>query len=94
VSYNLFPLFNPFSYCTFVNCVTFYLFLKMLCTDTTEHDTMFRIVVKSNLTMYLAEDLVKKLDEVVPLLDKLKGEVKSLKRESQRKRRSSYIHVC
>jgi len=74
--------------------IAFYLFLKMLCTDTTEHDTMFRIVVKSNLTMYLAEDLVKKLDEVVPLLDKLKGEVKSLKRESQRKRRSSYIHVC
>jgi hypothetical protein len=32
-------------------------------------DTMFRIVVKSNLTMYLAQDLASKLDEVLPLLD-------------------------
>lgn len=68
--------------------------LQMLCTDTTPMDTMFRVVVKSNLTMYLAEDLVSKLGEVVPLLDKLKGEVRSLKRESHRKRRSSYVHVC
>jgi hypothetical protein len=30
---------------------------------------MFRVVVKSNLTLYLAQDLVSKLEEVVPLLD-------------------------
>jgi hypothetical protein len=41
----------------------------LLCTDARKMDTMFRIVVKSNLTMYLAQDLVSKLDEVLPLLD-------------------------
>jgi hypothetical protein len=44
--------------------------LDTLCSDARKHDTMFRIVVKSNLTMYLAQDLASKLDEVVPLLDK------------------------
>lgn len=44
--------------------------LDTLCSDGRLTDTMFRIVVKSNLTLYLAQDLACKLDEVVPLLDR------------------------
>ena len=43
--------------------------LEMLCGDIDHNATMFRIVVKSNLTLYLAQDLICKLDEVLPLLD-------------------------
>ena len=43
--------------------------MDTLCSDGRKHDTMFRIVVKSNLTLYLAQDLTDKLDEVLPLLD-------------------------
>lgn len=43
--------------------------LDTLCSDGRRSDTMFRIVVKSNLTLYLAQDLICKLDEVLPLLD-------------------------
>jgi hypothetical protein len=43
--------------------------LDTLCSDGRRSDTMFRVVVKSNLTLYLAQDLIGKLDEVLPLLD-------------------------
>ena len=45
--------------------------LEDLFTDVDKDDTMFRIVVKSNLTMGLAEDLTNKLEEVLEVLDSM-----------------------
>ena len=54
--------------------------LDTLCSDIDSNDTMFRVVVKSNLTMYLCEDLITKLLKILPALDEMKGQFKSLKR--------------
>ena len=48
--------------------------LEMLCGDIDHNATMFRIVVKSNLTLYLAQDLVTEFDKALGLLDQLKGD--------------------
>jgi glutamate decarboxylase len=52
---------------------------ESLFTDVNEKDTMFRIVVKSNLTQSLAEDLVDKFDKVIKLLDTLDGGYEALR---------------
>lgn len=40
---------------------------------------MFRVVVKSNLTLGLAQDLMQRLDDVLKILDQEKGHYRSLK---------------
>ena len=50
-----------------------------LFSDVDQSATMFRIVVKSNLTRPLAEDLTKKLAEVLELLDKMDSGYESLR---------------
>jgi len=54
--------------------------LDTLCTDVKKTDTMFRIVVKSNLTMSLAEDLIGSMMVTLPVLDELKGGYTSVKK--------------
>jgi hypothetical protein len=44
--------------------------IESLFRDAGMHDTMFRIVVKSNMTMLMAVDLLRNFHEVFPLLDK------------------------
>lgn len=48
--------------------------------DCSETDTMFRIVVKSNLTMGLAKQLMDQLDEVLFVLDGMKDGYASVHR--------------
>ena len=43
---------------------------ESLFRDADMGDTMFRVVVKSNLTMTLAVDLVRHIREVLPIMDK------------------------
>ena len=50
-----------------------------LFSDVDQSATMFRIVVKSNLTRPLAEDLTKKLAEVIELLDSMDSGYESLR---------------
>jgi len=50
-----------------------------LCTDTTTDMTMFRVVVKANLALYLAQDLSKNIGKTVGLLDQMNGKFKSMK---------------
>jgi hypothetical protein len=47
--------------------------LEPLCSDEPETSTMFRVVVKSNLTMHLAVDLVSRIKEVIQHLEITKG---------------------
>lgn len=55
-----------------------------LCVDTRkDKDTMFRVVVKSNLTLYLMQDLVEKLMSILPFMDQLKGEYMSFKKAAK-----------
>lgn len=48
--------------------------------DCTTNDTMFRIVVKSNLTLGLAKQLMEQLDEVIGVLDDMKDGYESVHR--------------
>lgn len=48
--------------------------LDMLCSDIDHTAMMFRIVVKSNLTQYLAQDLVTEFDKALELLDQMRGD--------------------
>jgi hypothetical protein len=50
-----------------------------LFTDMKSSDTMFRIVVKSNLTMGLAQHLMTHLSEVLPVLDSMEAGYSSMK---------------
>ena len=55
--------------------------LDMLCSDIDHKACMFRIVVKANLTQYLAQDLVTEFDKALELLDHMRGDrFESLKR--------------
>jgi len=54
--------------------------LDTLCSDVTTNATMFRVVVKSNLTWSLAQHLIKHLMETLPVLDEMKGEYTSVKK--------------
>mmetsp|Transcript_24096 Transcript_24096/g.34528 ORF Transcript_24096/g.34528 Transcript_24096/m.34528 type:complete len:100 (-) Transcript_24096:2128-2427(-) len=47
--------------------------ISPLCSDEPETSTMFRVVVKSNLTMTLAVNLVKRIQQVMLQLEKTKG---------------------
>jgi hypothetical protein len=50
-----------------------------LFTDLSSNSTMFRIVVKSNLTMGLAHHLIEHLEEVLPVLDSMEAGYSSMK---------------
>ena len=50
-----------------------------LFTDVDAEETMFRIVVKSNLTLSLAEDLTKKIEQVLTVLDSMDKGYESVK---------------
>ena len=49
-----------------------------LCSDANEATTMFRIVVKSNLTQSLAENLAQKIENIVTILDDMDGGYESI----------------
>jgi hypothetical protein len=49
-----------------------------LCSDANEATTMFRIVVKSNLTQSLAENLAEKIENIVTILDDMDGGYESI----------------
>ena len=51
---------------------------ESLCTDVTAGNTMFRIVVKSNLTQSLAENLADKIENIVSVLDEMDGGYESI----------------
>jgi hypothetical protein len=58
-------------------------------------DSMFRIVVKSNLTRTLAEDLVQVFKDTLVLLDELMGGYKSLKAAKSKETHGGHGHqVC
>jgi len=58
-------------------------------------DSMFRIVVKSNLTQTLAEDLVTAFKATVPMLDSMEEGYKSLKAAKSKKSHGGHGHqVC
>jgi hypothetical protein len=46
---------------------------KPLCGDASSDATMFRIVVKSNLTMSLAENLIATFEATLPILDSMEA---------------------
>jgi hypothetical protein len=46
---------------------------KPLCRDASSDATMFRIVVKSNLTMSLAENLIATFEATLPILDSMEA---------------------
>jgi len=49
-----------------------------LCSDANEDSTMFHIVVKSNLTQSLAENLAEKIEKIVTILDEMDGGYESI----------------
>lgn len=49
-----------------------------LCDDVNEATTMFRVVVKSNLTQSLAENLAEKIEKIVIVLDDMDGGYESI----------------
>ena len=52
---------------------------EALFNDLPEEDTMFRIVVKSNLTLGLAHQLMRHLEELLPQMDTMESGYSSLK---------------
>ena len=57
--------------------------LEDIFTDVDKDATMFRVVVKSNLTMGLAEDLTSKLEEVLGVLDTMDEGYMSLRTKAK-----------
>lgn len=47
--------------------------IESLLRDAPPEYTMFRIVVKSNLTIALAEDLADQIDKVIPIMDSMEN---------------------
>jgi glutamate decarboxylase len=64
--------------------------LESLLQDVHLDDSMFRVVVKSNLTMSLAEDLADHIDKVIPMMDSMKDGYHSLHSETKKQKSAAY----
>lgn len=66
---------------------------ETLFTDVDMTDTMFRIVVKSNLTLGMAQQLMGQLDEVIQVLDDMKDGYESVHRMRLKAKTANHIEV-
>jgi glutamate decarboxylase len=64
--------------------------LDSLLEDAPTNASMFRVVVKANLTMSLAEDLADHIDKVIPLMDSMKDGYHSLHSQAYLKNSTSF----